>query len=41
MNMGLSATQMKHFIRVIRNKVGKREGEVAASALEKVLAARG
>jgi alkylhydroperoxidase/carboxymuconolactone decarboxylase family protein YurZ len=41
MNMGLTAVQMKQFIGFIQSKVGKREADVAASVLEKVLAARG
>lgn len=40
MNVGLTEGQMKHFATVISDKVGKREGEIVASVLEKVLAAR-
>ncbi|MDL2315587.1 carboxymuconolactone decarboxylase family protein [Desulfovibrio sp. OttesenSCG-928-A18] len=40
MNVGLTEGQMKHFVTVIENKVGKQEGQIAASVLEKVLAAR-
>lgn len=40
MNVGFTEGQMKHFITVIENKVGKQEGQIAASVLEKVLAAR-
>lgn len=40
MNVGFTEGQMKHFVTVIETKVGKREGQTAASVLEKVLAAR-
>lgn len=40
MNVGLTEGQMKHFVTVIEAKVGKQEGQIAASVLEKVLAAR-
>lgn len=40
MNVGLTEAQMKHFVSVIDNKVGKQEGQVTASVLEKVLAAQ-
>lgn len=40
MNVGFTEGQMKYFVTVINDKVGKQEGETAASALEKVLAAR-
>lgn len=40
MNVGLTEAQMKQFIFVIEQKVGKAETETAASVLEKVLASR-
>lgn len=40
MNVGFTEGQMKHFVTVIETKVGKQEGQSAASVLEKVLAAR-
>ncbi len=40
MNVGFTEGQMKHFVAVISDKVGKQEGEIAASVLEKVLATR-
>lgn len=40
MNMGLTEAQMKGFVSVISKKVGQTEGEIAASVLERVLAAR-
>ena len=40
MNVGLTEAQMKQFIVVIGSIVGKQQAEIAASVLEKVLAAR-
>lgn len=40
MNMGLTEAQMKGFVSVISDKVGKTEGDTAASVLEKASAAR-
>ncbi len=40
MNVGFTESQMKHFVTVISDKVGKQEGETATSVLEKVLATR-
>lgn len=40
MNMGLTEAQMKGFVSVISEKVGKTEGSTAGSLLERVLAAR-
>lgn len=40
MNTGLTEPQLKQFVSVINSNVGKQEAEVAASVLEKVLAAR-
>ena len=40
MNVGFTEGQMKHFVTVIETKAGKQGGQIAASVLEKVLAAR-
>ncbi len=40
MNMGLTETQLRQFVGVIGDSVGKQEAETAASVLEEVLAAR-
>lgn len=40
MNEGFTGGKMRHFVTVIETKVGRQEGQAAASVLEKVLAAR-
>ena len=40
MNMGLTETQMKDFISVLKTKVGKKEADIANEVLSKVLSSR-
>lgn len=40
MNMGLTEPQLKHFVAMIETKVGKSEGQIVATVLAKILAAR-
>lgn len=40
MNTGLTEAQMRHFVAVLEDKVGKQEGQIAASVLDRILATR-
>lgn len=40
MNTGLTEAQIKHFVAVVEDKVGKQEVQIAAEVLDKVLATR-
>lgn len=40
MNTGFTQAQMKHFVAMIGDKVGKQEGQIATSVLDTVLATR-
>jgi alkylhydroperoxidase/carboxymuconolactone decarboxylase family protein YurZ len=41
MNVGLTETQMKDFISVLKGKIGKKEADIAHQLLSKVLSSRG